>query len=69
MDHFCYLCFMFCLLVCSFQPCGHLLGKGWPLGSLVCDVLLCFYHFAMWWPGLGVVLLTFAFFLTFMHMS
>ena len=26
-----------CFLVCSLQPCGHLLGKGWPLGSLVCD--------------------------------
>ena len=30
-----------CFLVCSLQPCGHLLGKGWPLGSLVCYVLLC----------------------------
>ena len=27
------------------QPCGHLLGKGWPIGSLVCDVFLCFCHF------------------------
>ena len=27
-----------CCLVCSLQPCGHLLGKGWPLGSSVCDV-------------------------------
>ena len=26
-------------------PCGHLLGKGWPLGSLVCYVLLCFVTF------------------------
>ena len=31
-----------CFLVCLLQPCGHLLGKGWPLGSLVCNVLLCF---------------------------
>ena len=23
-----------------------LLGKGWPLGSLVCDVFLCFYLFS-----------------------
>ena len=23
-----------CCLVCSLQPCGHLLGKGWPLDSL-----------------------------------
>ena len=29
----------------AFLPCGHLLGKGWPLGSLVCDVFLCFCHF------------------------
>ena len=28
-------------LVCSLQPCGHLLGKGWPLGSIVCDAFLC----------------------------
>ena len=28
---------------CFLQPCGHLLGKGWPRsGSLVCDVFLCF---------------------------
>ena len=26
------------------------------IGSLVCDVLLCFCHFPMWCPGLGVVL-------------
>ena len=36
--------------------CGHLLGKGWPLGSLVCYVLLCFCHFPLWCPGSGVVL-------------
>ena len=27
-------------LVCFLQPCGHLLGKGGPLRSLVCDVFL-----------------------------
>ena len=26
---FCYAFVCFCLLM----PCGHLLGKGWPLGS------------------------------------
>ena len=31
-----------CFLVCSLQPCGHLLAKGWPLGSLVCDVFFTF---------------------------
>ena len=35
--------------------CGHLLGNGWPLGSLVCDVFLCFCHFHVWCPGSGVV--------------
>ena len=26
-----------CCFFFSLQPCDHLLGKGWPLGSLVCD--------------------------------
>ena len=31
-----------CFLICALQPCGHLLGKGLPLGSLVCaGVFLC----------------------------
>ena len=50
----CFSCFL--LHVCSLQPCGHLLGKGKPLGSLVCGVYLCFCHFPMWCPGLGVIL-------------
>ena len=29
-----------CFLVCSFQPCGHLLGKGDLLALL--HVMLCF---------------------------
>ena len=35
MDPFCYLCLSlsYCR-VCSLQPCGQLLGKSWPLGSL-----------------------------------
>ena len=36
---------MSCFLVCSLEPYGHLLGNGWPLGSLVCDVFLCFGTF------------------------
>ena len=37
------LCFS-CFLVCSLQPCGLLLGKGWPLGYFVCDFcILVFY--------------------------
>ena len=37
-------------------PCGNLLGKGWPLGSLTFDVILWFCHFQIWCPGSGVVL-------------
>ena len=43
-------------LVCVLQPCGHLLGKGWPLGSHVCDVWLCFCHFFILCPMSGVML-------------
>ena len=44
------------LLICSLQHCGHLLGKGWPLGYLVCYVFLCFCLFHILWPGSGEVL-------------
>ena len=40
-----YVSYLLCCLVCSLQSCGQLLGKGQPLGSLVCDVFLCFCHF------------------------
>ena len=53
--------FRVCHAVFLLQPSDHLLGKDWPLGSLVCDVFLCFCHFPMWCPGSGVVLLIFAF--------
>ena len=42
--------------VCFVQPCGHLLGTCWPLGSPVCDVFLWFCHFPIQCPGSGVVL-------------
>ena len=45
-----------CFLVCSLQPCVHLLGMGWPLGSLVCEVFVCYSHFLMWCSGPGMVL-------------
>ena len=45
-----------CFLIYSLQPCGHLLRKGWPLGSLVCDVFMCVCHFPMWCPWSGMVL-------------
>ena len=31
--------------VCFLQSCGHLLDKGWPLGSIVFDVFLFFVTF------------------------
>ena len=49
------LCLL-CLCVRLFiVPCGHLLGKGWPLDSrLWClTVSLSLSH---WYPGSGVVL-------------
>ena len=35
----CLACHVFFL-----QSCGHLLGKDWPPGSLVCDVFFCLYN-------------------------
>ena len=55
-------------LVCFIQPCSHLLGKGWPRGYLVYDILLCFCHFKngilgqVWY--LIVTILIFVFFLS-----
>ena len=41
--------------VCLFAPCGHLLEKGWPLGSsLWC--LIVSLSFSHRYPGSGVVL-------------
>ena len=45
MAPFCYLFWWLSLSYCRFcslQLCGHLLGKGCRLGSLVCTVFLCF---------------------------
>ena len=48
------VCYGF-VYVCLYVLCGHLLGKGWPLGSgLWClTVSLSLSH---WYPGSGVVL-------------
>ena len=48
------VCYAF-VRVCLYVLCGHLLGKGWPLGSrLWClNVIMSFSH---WYPGSGVVL-------------
>ena len=47
---------LFCHLFCSLWPCSFLLGGGWPLGSLVYGVFLCFCCFPMCSPRSGVVL-------------
>ena len=50
MDPFCYM-FHVCLyysvfkVVCSLQPCDHLLGKDIPRDSIVCDVPCVFVTF------------------------
>ena len=45
-----YVLCLSCLRVCSLLPCGHLQGKGWPLGScLWClIVLLLLSHVVSW---------------------
>ena len=57
MDHLCYFCLVFVMLSRLFiaavwSPAGE---RTDPL-VLVCDVLLCFCHFPMWYSGSGVVL-------------
>ena len=57
-DHLGYFCLVFVMLSCTpffLMPCGHLLGKGWPLGSrLWCIIVkLSLSH---WYPGSGLVL-------------
>ena len=53
----CFFCLLFVMSLCVsvYLPCGHLMGKGWPLGSrLWClAVSLSFSH---WYPGSGVFL-------------
>ena len=46
-DPFCYLCFMFVCHTVLSVPC-NIVGKGWEkadIGSLICDVFLCFVNF------------------------
>ena len=40
-----YLIYFDTLWLQSRKACDHLLGKGWPLGFLVCGVFLCFVTF------------------------
>ena len=52
---FCLVFVMPFMRVCLFVPCGHLLGKGYPLGSCLCfiTVSLSLFHLYL---GSGVVL-------------
>ena len=49
------------LFCCAFMhvfllvPCGHLLGKGWPLGSRLCCLIVTLPH-SHWYPVSGAVL-------------
>ena len=56
-DHICYFCLVFVMFlrVCLLMPCGHLLGKRWPLGfNLWCLIVkLSLTHL---YPGVGMVL-------------
>ena len=48
------VCYAF-VRVYLFVPCGHLLGKGYPLGSRLWCLTLSLV-FSYWYPGSGVVL-------------
>ena len=57
MDHLCFflscVCYAF-VHVCLFVPCGHLMGKGWPLGSSMWCLIVSL-SLSHWYPGSGVV--------------
>ena len=53
MDPF-YVCLSYCL-VCSLQPCDHLLGKADLLALFYVMFSFFFCHFPIWCPGSGVV--------------
>ena len=48
------VCYAF-VRVCLYVPCGHLLGKSWPLGSHLWCLALSL-SLSYWYPGSGVVL-------------
>ena len=43
------VCLLYCL-VCSLQPLGHLLGKGWPLALVyvMFYIFLSLFHMVSW---------------------
>ena len=55
MDLLCFVFFLSCVCyalvrVCLYVPCGHLQGKGWPLGSRF-RFLTESLSFSHWHPG------------------
>ena len=48
------VCFAF-VHACLFVPCGHLMGKGWPLGSSLRRLFVSL-SLSYWYPGSGVVI-------------
>ena len=49
-----WVCYAF-VHVCLYVLCGHLLGKGWPLGSSLWSLTVSL-SLSQWYPGSGVVL-------------
>ena len=49
-----WVCYAF-VRVCLFVPCGHLMGKGCPLGSRLWCITLSL-SLSHWYPGSDVVL-------------
>ena len=67
-----FFCLIFCyafVRVCLLIPCGHLLGKGWPLGSRLWCLIVKLSFPLVSWVRCGAWVyrfLIFALFLTFM---
>ena len=60
MDLLCFFCLVFAVSLCAsvYVLCGHLLGKGWPLGSR----LWCLTEFVTSWARCGTRLYRFLIF-------
>ena len=57
MDHLCYLCFLFVMLSCLFiAALWPPAGKGLTFWLSFVKFHCVFCHYAMWYPGSGVVL-------------
>ena len=68
-----YFLWLSCFFLCSLVPCGHLLGKGWPLGScLWCLLWFLLLSHVVSWVRCGTWLyrfLIFSVFLTLKHLA